>query len=105
MYQNTLGVALYRAGDWPGAIEALEKSIESQGRTSYDDFFLAMCRWQLGERQEALRLYDQAVRWMDKDRPNDEELRRFRAEAAELLGIGDPSLSGRESTVRQGRPN
>jgi tetratricopeptide (TPR) repeat protein len=97
MYQNTLGVALYRAGDWPGAIEALEKSAEFQGRTSYDDFFLAMCRWRLGERPEALRLYDQAVRWMDRHRPGDDELRRFRAEAAELLGISDPSRSGQES--------
>ena len=25
---NTLGVALYRAGDWKGAIEALGKSME-----------------------------------------------------------------------------
>jgi tetratricopeptide (TPR) repeat protein len=100
MYQNTLGVALYRAGDWPGAIEALEKSAEFQGRTSYDDFFLAMCRWRLGERQEARRLYDQAVRWMDRHQPGDNELSRFRTEAADLLGIGDPSRSEREEGAR-----
>jgi Flp pilus assembly protein TadD len=34
VYQNTLGVALHRAGDWPGAIEALERSAELQSRTS-----------------------------------------------------------------------
>jgi serine/threonine protein kinase/WD40 repeat protein/Tfp pilus assembly protein PilF len=94
MYQNTLGVVLYRANDWPGAIAALEKSIRIQGRTSYDDFFLAMSRWRLGERQEALRLYDQAVRWMERTKPNDGELRRFSAEAAELLGITRASQGG-----------
>jgi tetratricopeptide (TPR) repeat protein len=104
-YWNTLGVARYRAGDWRGATEALEKSIALQGHNSYDGFFLAMCRWRLGARQDAVRLYEQGVRWMQEKRPNDEELRRFRAEAAELLGIGDPSLPGRESTVRQKHPS
>ena len=31
--------------------------------------------------------YDKAVAWMDKQEKPDEELRRFRAEAAELLKI------------------
>jgi tetratricopeptide (TPR) repeat protein len=91
---NTLGVARYRAGDWRGAIEALEKSTAFEGPNSYDDFFLAMSRWWLGAREEALRQYDHAVRWMEKNRPNDEELRRFRAEAAELLRIDYPSHPG-----------
>jgi len=55
----------------------------------------------LGERQQALRLYDQAVRWMRKNKPNDEELCRFRAEAAELLGVGDPIRSKMVSRRRQ----
>jgi hypothetical protein len=93
-------VARYRVGDWRGAIEALEKSIAFQGRNSYDEFFLAMCRWRLGARQDSIRLYEQAVRWMQEKRPLDEELRRFRAEAAELLEIGDSSLPGRESKAR-----
>jgi hypothetical protein len=33
------------------------------------------------------RWYDRAVQWVDGNKPNDEELRRFRAEAEELLGI------------------
>jgi tetratricopeptide (TPR) repeat protein len=95
-YWNTMGVARYRAGDWRGAIAALEKATALHGRTSYDDFFLAMSHWQLGERPEARRLYDQAVQWMEKNRPRNEELRRFRGEAAELLGIGDPTRSAEE---------
>jgi tetratricopeptide (TPR) repeat protein len=90
-YWNTMGVARYQAGDCRGAIAALEQAIALHGRTSYDEFFLAMARWRLGERPEARRLYDQAVQWMEKNRPRNEELRRFRGEAAELLGIGDPT--------------
>ena len=32
-------------------------------------------------------MYDRAVQWMDKNQPKNEELRRFRAEAAQLLGL------------------
>jgi WD40 repeat protein/Flp pilus assembly protein TadD len=92
-FWNTLGVVRYRAGDWRGAVAALEKSVSIQGHNSYDDFFLALSRWHLGERQEAVRLYDQALRWMQVKGPDDEELCRFRAEAAGLLGVEDPSRS------------
>jgi hypothetical protein len=54
-----------------------------------DFFFLAMAHWQLGEKDEARKYYDKAVAWMDKNKPDDEELRRFRAEAAALLGVPD----------------
>jgi tetratricopeptide (TPR) repeat protein len=86
-YWNTLGVAHYRAGDWHGAITSLEKSLTLQGHNSCDWFFLAMARWQRGERDEARQWYYRAVQWMDKNKPNDQDLRRFRAEAAELLQI------------------
>jgi tetratricopeptide (TPR) repeat protein len=86
-FWNTLGTAQYRAGDWRGAITALKQSITLQGYNSYDGFFLAMARWQLGERDEALRLYNRAVPWMESFKPSSDELRRFRAEAAELLQI------------------
>jgi tetratricopeptide (TPR) repeat protein len=91
---NTLGVARYRAGDWTGGITALEKSMalyssypESHAEESYSTFVLAMAHWRLGDKDQARRWYDRAVRWMDKYQPNQEELRRFRAEAEQLLGI------------------
>jgi len=84
---NALGVAQYRAGDWRGAIAAMENSIALGGQNSHDGFFLAMSHWQLDEREQARRWYDQAVQWMEKNKPNDGDLRRFRAEAAEVLGI------------------
>jgi tetratricopeptide (TPR) repeat protein len=106
---NTLGVAQYRAGDWRKAVSALEKSLElhrgkpevDQG-DAYSGFFLAMAYWQLGKaeqgaaqeqarhRQEARRWYGRAVAWTEKYEPRSEELRRFRAEAAEVLGIQEP---------------
>jgi WD40 repeat protein/Flp pilus assembly protein TadD len=92
-YWNTLGVAQYRAGDWNGAIAALEKSVALQDRTSHDAFFLAMARWQRGERDEARLLYDRAVEWMKTFKPNDKDLRRFRAEAAVLLQIEERAPS------------
>jgi len=86
-YWNTLGVVLFRQADWAAAITALEKSMElRQGGDSFDWFFLAMAHWQLHQKEAARKRYEQAVEWMEKNQPQDEELRRFRAEAAELLG-------------------
>jgi tetratricopeptide (TPR) repeat protein len=90
---NTLGAALYRAENWDGAIAALEKSIAVQGDNSFDGFFLAMAHWQRGQRDEARRLYDRAVRWMQASKPNDNELHRFRAEAAALLQVEERAPS------------
>jgi serine/threonine protein kinase/Flp pilus assembly protein TadD len=90
-FWNTLGVARYRAGDWRGAVEALNKSMElRKGGDSADWFFLAMAQWQLGEKEQARKRFDQAVAWINKNQPKDPELLRFRAEAAEILGIEKP---------------
>jgi tetratricopeptide (TPR) repeat protein len=86
-YWNTLGTALYRVGDWQSALVALEKSIEIQKGNGWDWFFLAMAHWQLGHKDEARQAYDRAVRWMNANQPRNDELRRFGAEAAKLLGI------------------
>jgi tetratricopeptide (TPR) repeat protein len=85
---NTLGVAFYRAGDWKESIVAMKKSMElGQGGNSFDWFFHAMAHWKLGNQEEARQWYEKAVQWMEKNSPKDEELRRFRVEAAELLGL------------------
>jgi serine/threonine protein kinase/tetratricopeptide (TPR) repeat protein len=87
-YWNTLGVAHYRAGSWKDAVAGLEKSMElGKGGDAYDWFFLAMAHGQLGDKADARRWYDKSVEWMDKKQPENEELRRFRVEAAELLGV------------------
>jgi serine/threonine protein kinase/Flp pilus assembly protein TadD len=87
-YWNTLGAAHYRAENWKEAIAALQKSMSLRnGGDSYDWFFLAMAYWQLGEKGKARQSFEQAVAWMEKNAPKDDQLLRFRAEAAELLKI------------------
>ena len=68
---------------------------------STDWFFLAMAHHQLGHKDEGRKWYDIAVSWMDKNQPQNDELRRFRAEAAELLGIKEPppELLARQKSV------
>ena len=77
-YWNTLGAAHYRAGEFPAAIQALEKSMElAKGGNSFDWFFLAMAHWQLGHSDNARKWLAKAIEWMQKHRPKDDELRRF----------------------------
>ena len=84
---NTLGVALCYAGKWKEAIPALEKSMElTAGGSAFDWFFVARAKHKLGQ-QDAREWYDKAVAWMDKHNPDDAELKRFRAEAEQVLGI------------------
>jgi serine/threonine protein kinase/tetratricopeptide (TPR) repeat protein len=93
--QNTLGVALYRADRWKEAIAALERSMElNEGGDAFDWFFLAMAHRRLGQHDKARQWYDRAVEWMDKHEPENEELGRFREEAARLLELSDPMNDG-----------
>lgn len=55
------------------------------GGDSMDWFFLAMAEWQLSNKDAARQWYEKAVDWLEKNSPNDGELMRFRAEAAERL--------------------
>lgn len=64
------------------------KSVQlSKGGDSSDFFFLAMAHWQLNEKDKARAWYEQAVAWMDKHKPQDQELKRFRDETTALLGL------------------
>jgi len=107
-FAATLGLAHYRAGHWDEAIEALEKA--TQLRASGDPsvwFFLAMAHWQEGEKDQARQWYDKAVDTMEKNHSQDDELRRFRAEGAALLGLDDqPKRAGRKeaNATRQSKP-
>jgi tetratricopeptide (TPR) repeat protein len=97
-FWTTLGVAQYRAGDWPAAVASLEKSMQlGRGGDAADWFFLAMAHWQSGAKDKARPWYDRAVGWTEKNGPKDEELGRLRAEAAALLGLSrPPAATGKE---------
>jgi serine/threonine protein kinase len=87
-YWNTLGLARYRAGEWTAAAKALEESTRLRcGGDAYEWLLLAMVHWQLGDHAEAKRYYDRSVEWINKHARQNQELSRFRAEAARLTGL------------------
>jgi uncharacterized protein HemY len=87
----TLGSAYYRAGDSEAALHALEQADRLRpDRDPADGFFLAMIYWQQGDPSRGRHEYDQAARSMEVHQPGNEALRRFRAEAAALLGLAKP---------------
>jgi serine/threonine protein kinase/uncharacterized protein HemY len=93
---RALGVACYRAGDWQVAVTALRKAMALRsGGDGWEWFFLAMARWQLGDRQQARACYERGRRWTE-DRPKASGARRAQAEAAALLG-----LTGRQAAPKQ----
>jgi eukaryotic-like serine/threonine-protein kinase len=102
---RTLGVAQYRAGNWPQSAAALEKAIDVRGGgNGIEWFFAAMAHWQLGHEKHARKWYEEAVEWMDNNNPNDGTLRGFRAEAAEVLGVTEPQLPTHEKFETDGEP-
>jgi hypothetical protein len=67
---------------------AAEKSMKLRsGGDACDWFFLSMAQWELAHKDEARKWYEKAAEWMEQNQPQNEDLRRFRAEAAALLKI------------------
>jgi tetratricopeptide (TPR) repeat protein/serine/threonine protein kinase len=91
----TLGAALYRAGDWKGAVAALDQSqVLNKGGNTHAWFFLAMAHQKLGDPDAARRCYDRALEWLKKNQPAlakdkalADELHRIQAEAEEVLEL------------------
>jgi tetratricopeptide (TPR) repeat protein len=86
-YQETYGLALYRNGQFSEARTALQRSLDLQYKPDPGTLaYLAMTLWQLGHRDEALALYEQArprfAAW-----PHWFLWRDIRQEAADLLGV------------------
>jgi tetratricopeptide (TPR) repeat protein len=101
---GTLGVAYYRAGDFPAAVTELEKAIEfwvnSDPRNSCNyAVFLAMAHWQLDHKEKARHWHDQAVQWIETHHLDSttDELSRFRIEAEELLGLSGGAGSAKKN--------
>ena len=95
MHLQSLGWVLYRVGDWKGCIESLEKQ---KNYASQGDFFGAMAYWQLGDKEQALRVFDRADKWLAGTSkrwdpatvPPRVIVDQVRAEAVTLLGVESP---------------
>ncbi len=96
IHLNTLGVALYRAGQCAEAIDVLERSLAAgQGQyDAFDLFFLAMAHHDLGHPGQARTCFDLAVRWWIANKAISlqfvQELTTFRAEAETVLAGPGP---------------
>jgi serine/threonine protein kinase/WD40 repeat protein len=92
LYLNTLGLALYRTGQFAEAVPVLERSLAAgKGQTdAFDLFFLALCHHRLGDAARARDCLEDGRRWFrthkDKLPPEwVEELSAFQAEAEAML--------------------
>ena len=95
---RALGTALYRKGDWAGAIEALTNAISLEPTDGIAPLFLAMAYWQKGEKDQALSWHQKALR-LKGDPTLWNMVRRFRAESAALLGVKPPDGDERSKPV------
>ncbi len=86
-YANTLGVARYRAGDFAGAIQTLSLPENTRDFVGHNGFFLAMAHARMGHHAEAAQWYAKANDWMHQHDPGNDELQRFREEAAAVLEV------------------
>jgi serine/threonine protein kinase/WD40 repeat protein len=94
LHRNTLGVAYYRAGRFREAADTLRANLAAQKNWGlpFDLYFLAMSYHRLGEAGRARDFFAWAVRWQHQQKGlapgHVEELRMFRAEAEQVLGLG-----------------
>jgi uncharacterized protein HemY len=93
-YRDTLGIALYRSGEWQAAAEALEAGLKLRDKddaTAHTGrLFLGMAFGRLARQAEARRLYAATRDAVTTMGPSAEE-RLFLAEAAALLEKAAPS--------------
>jgi tetratricopeptide (TPR) repeat protein len=87
---TVLGIAQYRAGDYPEAIRVLEKAETLPGKYAGGAFVQALAQWKLGGEKKAEECYRHGSAWIEQHHPVDEELRRLYAEAATMLGMALP---------------
>jgi WD40 repeat protein len=92
VFQNTLGVALYRNGQPDQAIPVLQRSLQ-KGDGKYDAFDLfplALCHHQLGHADKAKQCYERALHWFEEHRKrlhptHLEDLNELQKEAEAML--------------------
>jgi serine/threonine protein kinase len=86
--RTTLGVALYRAGEFGPAIAELEASDRLDANayvSAHNGLFLAMAHRRLGHAKEAADYLDRSAAWMKSHPPGTPELQRLRSEAEAVV--------------------
>lgn len=92
LFQNTLGVTLYRLGEYEAAIRCLAANVHlSRDYAAFDLYFLAMSYHRQGEAAKALDCFERASAASKSpanfDARERQELADFRAEAEKVLGV------------------
>jgi tetratricopeptide (TPR) repeat protein len=100
-YRNTLGAALYRAGQFAEAAVELERNIASNPpMIGYDLVFLAMCKQRLGLAAEARQALSQASRWTsERSQAFPDQVTAFQPFLQEAHTVVDGSLPDLPSDV------
>ena len=90
-YRNSLGVALYRVGEWEEAKSNLESSIQLSGGGGdpTDRFFLAMIEHHQKRIDSAKLMLNDAENWLQQNQSTARHLPSVRAEATELIQGSD----------------
>ena len=83
---NTLGLALYCAGDLDGAVDALRKEYELRGEGDAINWLcLALAEHARGNADVAADWYARAIDWMAANETTEQQ-QWYRAQAARVLG-------------------
>jgi serine/threonine protein kinase/Tfp pilus assembly protein PilF len=84
---RTLGLALLRSGDGPGAVDALLRARTLyRHRDRLTDLLLALAYERAGKPNTARREYEEAIKQLEKTREHGEDLDRIRGEADRRFG-------------------
>src|SRR5262245_1094582 len=86
------GIAQYRLGRFEKDrfTEALATLSRCDSNHPTTLLFLAMTRWQLGDKDKARADLVKAVESLDKEQPSDPDMLQFRAEAAQQMADREP---------------
>lgn len=86
-YWNTMALALHRAGDDLGSLEAAERSMDlADASTGFDFVVLALAHARIGRKDEAERWLAAVEQWRERNQTNDPALNDLIREAAAALG-------------------
>jgi tetratricopeptide (TPR) repeat protein len=93
-----LAVIHYRAGNWEESLRAINEAHDRKSEGTCTSWSLAaMAHWQLGHKEEARAWYSKTVVRMEQTGCRNPEHHRFAREAAELLGLAPPQVSGQNA--------